>query len=794
MKKFLYPLLLLIFSASLIYSQASDYVSAVRIGSAKENSPVTVAADLIATENISSINLFYKKFGESEYRNLEMLIAGNTASVSIPAEYIVPPYLDYYLMIQLKTGNTQSYPVGIEQGITPLQIAVSGVSEKDKEIIILSPSDGELLTQENLLVSISFVKAPDDVDISRTKIYLNDQDVSGNVLVAGDLIVLSGESFEGSLLSGTRLLKVDVYDKEGNKYHSVSRTFQVVSAEVAAEVSTRWKSSGNLRAESRSESYNSVSTWYNNVSADLNASYESWKFNGYVYFTSEEKSSLQPYNRYSANISGGDWLSLYVGDSYPRFPSLIMDGKRIRGFSGSLNLGFINVEAAIGESERKIEGTLIETYPQGQVPLGSDIIQINAVKYGNPYGKVALGTYTRDLFALRPSFGSGENFQLGFTYLHSKDNTGSIEFGSRPQENVVLGSDLKFAIDDQNFIFTAQGAFSMFNKDIASGNLTDAQIDSIFGPNGLYDIDPDQVKTIRDILGKFITVNQYIGPLNPQEFASIAGEAALSMNYFNNSLRASYIYRGNDYLSFGQSFIRTDVKGINIVDRIRMFDNKLFLSLGYESLEDNLQGTKRATTKYNTLSASVSIFPRADFPNITIGFNKSDNNNGLRTTDPANQDYVVDDVTNRVIVQLSYDFVAHVKHNTSLSFTTQNREDNSLSNTDATYNAAGLTLNSYWSPQLNSLFQILYSSSEIKNVPFDYFTITLGGRYRLLDNKLQLSATLSPSFGDFKRQALEFVADYNILANLNLALQARVYRIPDKATNSIIGLVTRFTF
>lgn len=794
MKKFIVISLILIFSVSNIEAQVSDYISAVRIGDAKDKIPVNVSATLFSTENISGINLFFKKFGENEYRNIEMLIAGNTASAQIDAEYVLPPYIDYYLLITLKNGNTQTYPVGIEQGITPLQIAVSGASEKDKEIIILSPSDGEILSQENLLISISFFKAPDNVDIKKTKIFLNNEDVTGLALFTNELIVLSGESFEGNLPGGSRLLKVEIYDKDGNSYHTISKTFQVVSAAIAEQVSSRWKSLGNLRAESRSETFNTASTWYNNLSADFNASYDQWRINGYVYLTSEEKSNLQPYNRYSAQLKNGEWLELRVGDTYPRFPSLIMDGKRIRGFSGYLNLGFINVAAAVGESDRKIEGALLQTYTKDQVPLGSDIIPISAAKYGKPFGRVNLGTFQRDLFALRPSFGSGENFQLGFTYLHSKDKTGSIEFGSRPQENVVLGSDIKIAFDEQNVLFTTQVAFSMFNKDISSGNLTDAQIDSIFGPNGLYDIDPDQVKTIRDILGKFITVNQYIGPLNPQEFASIAGEAALNLNYLNNNIRASYIYRGNDYLSFGQSYVRTDLKGINIVDRIRMFDNKVFLSVGYESLEDNLQKTKPATTKYNTLSASLSIFPRTDFPNITIGFNKSDNKNGLKTTDPVNKNFVVDDITNRFILQLSYDFVAMVKHTSSLSFTTQNREDNSLSNTDATYNAAGFTLNSYWTSQISSLFQILYSSSEIATIPFDYVTLSLGGRYRLLENKLQLSATISPSFGDFKRQTFEFLADYNVIANLNLAFQARVFKIPGRDTNSIIGFVTRLNF
>lgn len=501
---------------------------------------------------------------------------------------------------------------------------------------------------------------------------------------------------------------------------------------------------------------------------------------------------MQPYNRYTFTIRNGDLLNLQLGDSYPQFPNLIMNGKRVRGFNGALNLGGINIQTAFGETERKIEGTLLQTYLKGDAPLAYDVIAINESKYGYPYGKVKFGTYKRNIFVVRPSFGSGENFQWGFTYLHSKDDPYSVEFASRPQENAVFGTDLMFALDDQNIMFTSQAAFSIFNKDISSGTLSDAKIDSIFGEGSAFDIDPDQIKTIKKILGKFITVNQYIGPLNPQKLASLAGEAALSLNYFNNSLKASYVYRGNDYLSLGQPFIQTDVKGFNFVDRIRMFDNRFFLSVGYEKLEDNLQKTKIATTTYETFSATASIFTRLNFPNVTVGYYLRKNNNGLSVTDTLFNNYVIDEITNRFTLLLSYDLKLGVRHNTSLSLSTQKRDDRSPRNFDASFNSVSFSLNSFWESNLNSVFQILYSSTEIGNSQFKYFTLTAGAKYRLLENKLTLSATLSPSIGDYKRQALELIADYNLIGNLNLAFQARIFRFPGKSTNSIVGLTTRY--
>ncbi|MBI5730361.1 MAG: hypothetical protein HY963_04415 [Ignavibacteriales bacterium] len=775
-----------------VSGQISNIVSTVRVSDAKEQMPITISAELFSSENISVISIAYKSFGQTEFRKAEMIIKGVTATVSIPAEAVAPPYLEYYLFITMRDGSSQTYPVGIQEGVPSLQIAVSAFSEKDKEILVLSPSVGEILTQQELMISVSFIKAPDNVDASKTKIYINNEDVSSKAVYTGDILVVSGENLSGELKIGPGLLRIDIYDKKGNLYHTISRNFRLISTELAA--GAFWSYNGSLKGESRSEQFNSQSTWYNNITADINAETGNWSINGNAYITSEEVSDQQPYNRYSLSLKGGDWLELQAGDAFPRFPNLIMDGKRIRGFNGSLNFGFLNIQTAYGETERSIEGKLIEKFTADDpATLESDVIPINAQRYVLPYGRVELGTFKRKVLAVRPSFGNGENFQLGFSYLHSKDDAGSIEFGARPEEDLVLGTDFMLAYDSRNIMFTTQAAVSLSNKDISSGTLTDKQIDEIFGSNSNFSIDPSDVKRIRDLIGNFITVNQYLGPWNPQEFASLAAEAALTLNYFNNNVKASYIYRGNDFQSFGQSFLRTDVKGINIVDRIRMIDNKLFLSIGYEELKDNLQKTKVATTTFQTINASISLFPRADFPNITLGYTRNANNNGLSLSDPLNKMYIVDDITNRIMLQLSYDFNALVKHNSSLSFSTSSKDDKSLLNMDTKFTTGSLNLTSYWTQQLSSLFGLVYNQSEFFGKQSNYYTITIGGRYKLLEKKLQLSATLSPSFGDFKRQTFEFIADYNVITNLNLMFQARIFRIPGASTNSIIGLVTRLT-
>ncbi|MGK9368072.1 hypothetical protein ACSSWA_04175 [Melioribacter sp. Ez-97] len=779
-------------SASFIYAQVSNYITDVRISEAVENSPVNITANLVSSDNISSMEIAYRQFGKDEFIVKEMEVKGNTASADISGESVLSPYIEYYIIIYLKDGSVETYPQGVPDGTPPLQIAVRAPSEKSKEILVLSPAPDEKPTPENFLVSLSFMKASDKIDIKKTKLFLNNEDVTSKALIAGDLIILSTANIE--INPGLYSFKAEIYDKEGNIYHTLVRNIRVISSERMAQLENQFKYRGNISAETRSENVSETNTQYSNVNAKINASYGALNIDGRFYVTSEEKSNLQPYNRYSLKIAGGDIFEIHLGDAYPRFPSLILNGKRVRGISGEINLGFFNLQTSFGEITRGIEGKLLETYQKENAPLGSNVILIDELRYGNPYGRVELGTFKREIFSVRPSFGRGENFQLGFSYLHGKDDPGSIEFGSRPKENAVFGADLMFALDNKNITFNSQVAFSMNNNDISAGEIEDSRIDSVFGPGKSIDVDPDQIRTIRDILGNFITVNEYLGPLNPQEFASLAAETNLSVNYFYNTLKASYIYRGNDFQSFGQNYLRTDIRGFNISDRVRLLDNQLFISLGLEKLEDNLQNTKIATTSFDNISTSISYFPRIDFPRITLSYNQYKKNNGIDINDTLYNRYMINDKTNRISLGVSYSFDLYVRNSVSFTLVNQKREDESLFKNDLTYNSVSLSVNSFWNRNLTSLIQILFNSTELQSVTYDYVSFLGRIKYKMLEDRLQFTFSYNPSFGDFKRHYVELLADYNLIANLFVGLQARFFHYPGKYTNSITGLSARFSF
>lgn len=789
--------LLLLFSFNVATAQPSDVISSVSTEKVYANQPAKITAELYQSATVAQILLFYKAFGSSEFLSSEMLIVGNTASTIISADNVSVPFIEYYFNIIMKDGKEEIYPAGAPFNANPFQLIVEEKYEPSlyEEIIFLSPLSSEKISPTGFFLSVSIYRASLAVNRSATKVFLDETEITDKVLISDDIIILPPENYTAELPIGKHIVKVILFDTTGIEHYTSSLMFEVVSAELADD--QRKKDYGynvNLAGESRHENLKNAKYSFNRFTANLSGNYGAFYSNLLLYATSEEKPGLQPQNRFLINL-GSDWLKLSYGDNYPKFPSLIMDGKRLRGFSGNLMLGSFNLQASYGEINRPVEGNLLQTFSRADAKLGTNIIEIDSAKHGQPFGQVMLATYKRQIFAVRPYFGAGETFQLGFSYLHSKDDMNSVEFGARPKENVVLGTDLFIGIDEQRMMLRGQAAFSLMNNDISTGQLSDKLIDSLFGTGKSFGGDPEQIKTLRDIAGKFITVNQFISPLNPLEFPTLAAEAMFSMNYFGNYLRATYLYRGNDFMSFGQNFTRNDIQGINIYDRLGIIQNRVFLSLGYERLSDNLQKTKITTTTFENFDASISLFLRINFPNLTIGYSKYSSKNDLSPTDPESIKRMsyIDDITNRLSFTSSYDFVLGIRHKAMLSVLTSAREDNSLSNSDGNYTSVILNLQNQWDRSLTTFFNPSINLSRISNKNFDYYSISVGGRYRLLDDKLELTGMLNPTFGDFQRLVVETIAQYFIRKNFSVNLYSR-YIINQKPIKdeTTIGLSTKF--
>jgi hypothetical protein len=495
----------------------------------------------------------------------------------------------------------------------------------------------------------------------------------------------------------------------------------------------------------------------------------------------------------------------------------MVSGKRVRGASANLFLKFFNIDFAYGQTMRSVEGlALRDTTFKDSTALQSRPVN-TLQKSGFTYSLFQAGTYTRNFFAIRPSFGSGENFQFGLTYMNSKDDISSIRYGLTPQQNLVAGTDMVIAFDDQRFRLEGQAELSLTNTDITNGTFKQADYDLMAGKNDATltasekadrQKSADDLKKIADAASTFMTINQYLFPLNPvgTGLPGVAYEGLLTMNYFNNFIRAQVYQRGSAYQSFGNEFLQADIQGLALSDRIRMLQNRVLLSLSYEQRKDNTAQTKIATTTYGNINGSLTVFPSNDLPSFTVGYGVLTRKSDAKLTDPLQQLFAADDQTNRISVQLNYDFTAGARHNLSVGANLSDKTDN----LPVALNRGNQKNNSYFG-SLTSIFQIPLQttlsfnsnlsqssalvSTPLANIPqgeFKLTAISLNAQYRLLEDKLRIATTISTSSGDLSRTLVQGGLDYSITNSHALALQYDYIKTAGYKNDSIMSLVYRF--
>lgn len=768
---------------ALLHPQVNTVLRSVRPLSAEERRPVRLSVELRPSVPLVRVVLHYRAFGASEYRAVEMPVGRDSASVEIPAADVQAPFVEYYISALDQNGGTETFPSENPE-VNPARLMVTAAEAS--ELIVLSPEEGERITEGETYISVSFVFADERTDKGRTTVMLNGVDLSGSAVLFDDLLIVPPEAIPPGLLSGGANLEVRSFDASGSPLSSVTRGFQVVTEEEAEEIRESFRAFGNAQAETRRENIKGTAKTYNRLDVRAQAVYLDFlKAQTNLTVTSEERPENQPQNRYYVGLDAR-YVRLGLGDAYPRFPYTMMDGRRIRGYTADLLLGAFNLNVAGGEVLRRVESN------------------------------GAVQTLKREMTVVRPSFGAGERFQWGFTYLKSKDAFDANQpLTVRPQENVVFGTDLMVGFDNRRIELTAQSALSMNNVDISVTEFNEDSIDAAVARGTLSASEGADLKRIMPFARPFLTVNENLAPLDPRGLTSLVYETALAFNYFGNYLKASYLFHGKDYTSFGATTIRRDIRGFNVSDRLRLLDNRLFLSASYERLANNTSGTEIATTTYTTVNSSVSYYPARSWPNVTVGYGLNRNSNPIDPLDTAGVAAqialrAIDDRTNRWYLQTSYDFSYWGRHNLTLNIDVSSKDDRTpkqqdvstlntvllvnTAHTDRLESTAGLSLSSLSFPQADSLGAVTEGSMA-------YQTVTLSARYLLYRDILRLTATAAPTFGDLGRLLLESSLQYQITEHQTAVLQAQFIRNTSSAlasltsrNDSFVSLLYRIDF
>jgi hypothetical protein len=817
MKRFLVSLAivlgLLTCLCATMQAQVSTVIVRVNVPIVSQNQPLPISVEMTPSANVERVLVRYRSFGETEYRQQEMLLAGTTATLTIPAEYILPPYIEYYIRVEMSGGRVETYPIENPE-VAPLKATIRPLDPRSLEVRILSPEQGETVSSEDLVIAVSLFYASDAVNRKATKLYLNGVDVTPQAVFTDDMLLYSPANFPRPLNLGVQFLRVQLYDTAGKLYTTVESNFNLSTSTAIAAEESRFRMGVDGSLEVRNENIGDSKNTFIRGQLRANGAYRSLGFGSNIFLTNEEKSDRQPQDRFLA-YGNMDFLKVQFGDAYPNFPSNIVSGKRVRGITANLFLKFFNLDFSYGEDVRSIDGIALRDTTFATADAAAARPENSMLRSGLTYTLFQPGTYGRSFLAVRPSFGSGENFQFGLTYMKSKDNVGSIQYGTSPQENMVVGPDLLVAFDNQRFRLDAQASLSLTNTNISKGSFTDADYDLLAGKNDST-LTPqqqadrqkqaDDIKKLADVGGNLITINEYLFPLNPvgTGLPGVAYQGTLSLNYFNNFVRAQLYQRGAAYLSFGNEFLQSDIQGYLLSDRIRMFENRALLSLSYEHRQDNTADLKPATTKYGNMNGSLTLFPAADLPSFTIGYGIITRKSDASPTDSLQSLFVADDNTGRFSLQVNYDFTAGARHSLTLGTNLSNKKDNTFYQRNQKNNSFMGSLTTVFDFPLQTTLSFnsnMTENTQLGTFPLSALTTTqfklaaysLNAQYRLLGDKLRLASTISTTTGDLYRTLVQAGVDYSINEYHGLVLQGDYIQNSGSKDDTIISLIYRFS-
>jgi len=620
------------------------------------------------------MRVYYRPESENSYSYQILQASGNRFEGQIPAFpahvqriyyfltfirdemiWTLPERNAYYepLEIHLRPAEEAKAPaerIPADEQATPVGVSGNLTAE---DYLILSPEQGETLAPDEVVIAVSLFFDSSRVDLSRTELYLDsyrvDPEISPNLISYVPPRVSSGQHH----------IRLQFYAPDGTPYPPIQWSFYVreVAAGGFAGLKVSRTGEGLLYVESKIERYSGNKLENHQFGGQYRGQVRFLRYGTKFYFTSLEDRRYQPRNRYLFWVAT-PIFRLYAGDTSPRFSDLILWGKRVRGIEAMLDLKYFALNVVSGQVNRAVEGSAVPD-PNNPDPA--------AYRIDRP------GTYTRNLLGLRARLGTEHGFHLAFNVLKAKDDVSSIRYGINPKDNLVLGADVFISLFANRFEWKTSTAISFLTDDISGGPLSKAEIDSLMETD--IPIDPASYE-------KYLIINTSTIPLDPTTGASVAYASSLRLRFLRNELYIRYKNIGPAYTSLGNTYLKTDIRGLLINDRVRLWNNRLYLNLGYEAYKDHYsEKDNNPSVDLTTLRLGFSVYPGQGLPTFNVHFRSYTRNNGITELPPAGSSPVPGDprernTTTEWTSSASYDFwLAGARHTLTLGITAMNKED-----------------------------------------------------------------------------------------------------------------------
>ena len=270
--------------------------------------------------------------------------------------------------------------------------------------------------------------------------------------------------------------------------------------------------------------------------------------------------------------------------------------------------------------------------------------------------------------------------------------------------------------------------------------------------NQYFDPLPTDGEILEDNVSSSTLASKVIGELIK---SSLAHESSFGLNYFGNDVKLAFKTVGRSFKSLGSPGVQTDTRGISISDRLRLFNNKIYLNLAYDSFQDNVNNRKPEdeTLHRNTISGGVSYYTPDYLPNISFNTRQYGRENSAGytyvTLPDGSQDSTGNPVgdqtaTNTISLDQAFSFFG-AKHNTGLSYNISASEDDYNPGAQSGMTSLSLRMASKyeWNLETNISYSSTVQTSLNKANELNYNKFSASSRYMLLPSKLWLSGGLN---------------------------------------------------
>lgn len=779
-----------------------------------ENQPLYI--EVAFTVPIQEATVFYRYPGDPLYVALPMFERYNgNYGLSLPNVRLQKGQsLEYYIRAVTRSGEVMTYPE-LDAEMVPVRVMAVAASSNDEliEAVILSPEPDQTVSVEDFMIAVS-IFSETEIVLKNLVLRLDGNDVTRKADVTAELVTYTTRSIkEGShtarleyLNEQNEIIKLaewnfSIVKKGGEEIFSGKGFTNVVSGSQAVERVSFEKDRfrANFRSEYKTQNNLGVKTNYGRFGTDLSYESQWFKIAGTFDFDSQDDPRKnQPLHRYLFTANLDNVLVLDYGDTYPVFSPVTLYGTRVRGISAGVYFGIINLQFVRGDVNRKViskkEENLLNwvdsIYTANPDNPDSAIISQMNLTTGRYYNQfISQAMFRRELMGGRLSIGP-RSLQIGFSAVKTKDDMGSLNYneaksliftGVKPKENLVVGVDANIEFFNRKLRFDGSFAGGITNEDITGGNID---------PQVFHDYGFGDIHRVVNNLKQFITVNTNLNPIPLNSYKDMnlyAYTFGGSFNHWNNNLIARYRYHGGYYQAFG-SPLQRDIKSFEISDRFRFWENRAFISVSYQTTENNLAKRNINTLTTHNLGFQLALFLPKSLPTLTIGFNtiNRDNNwkdstaNGLQDTTSHYYKQITGNArpekntTNIISVGTSYTFfMFDLRHNASLNYSTSLKKDQTdpigpipIPGTSSMYrymplgnsssNTVGLSLGTEWKFPLRTSISFMMNTGSSNRLSMD--TTSRGMDTTLLKKNKPAASAFS------------FLADYMAIREKNFRL------------------------